>query len=892
MPFLNEHQPEILNEMQGLTLSLAGPRGKASTPYLVRSPSQINRDTLLTRSSTNSDYSDRSSWANNSPYMSSHAFFGGDAMDSSTYPNSGNVTPLSPADGHFTFEQKQKPDFGIAKPLVSNERVMERYIPGGYDQQLSKRKGSKINSVVGGSLESSLSQIVYLDLSTSTTTSQMIASTGRLPRWLQKCTNLKFLIAKDVGLRVIDDWVSTYLINLKVLRLDNNDISTWPDHLARLIPYGKLAVLSLEGNPCLVGLVKRSQSFKEVYLEPIKVLFGPDQAAKLEEATLAVKTITKESKAPKNKMTKFFKNFRKDKGLVITEHQVDAHDSDNLGLTQTFSNIAQLTSNAFTEDGKLKSAMVGGTASVARYSPNEDPNNRAGNDSYEDSDDDMLTSLGPKHKTKVLRKHSSAANLQRTESSTAMDTATNTTIEPLEVAKTRIMFALLQNVYELNTRKGVIASYKEQMEVQGVDISHFKAPSGFHSRANSADSGVKSQSQANSNSRQIPPTLRVYEALHACLITYHNHMRLLGEWEASYNMDSCRKDVKVKVSKLFTGLKEILDANKRLLPRMVGAIERIKQGFDPDYDHIFRSLNQGLDDLVEPLFRYADNYEQNRRQAREYLSLFKATTSANFYGSAAANFVPSDHQDVEAAEWLRACAKKPTHSLDSVLNYIDEPIKFLESFTIRSQEMLTYMSSPIAQLVCSRVKDIQLEIEMRRPRQINALKKQELFKLFKIKTDYGDYLDDAHVFVESVTSLVSAKSNDVLYTEGPGKSVPRCLEFKLNDRMRPTRGQSFRLLNFSKAVIFIDETRQAITKVCKRDTFDLTEPSEFIGSQPQTGLQGPLLKRLVESVRMIFYDQQEVWYCNVKGYSGSCSKRLNETNGDVFLRAMHQTPSY
>lgn len=881
MPLV-DHDNELLGDMRGLHLTRSYSRGKGGSPHIVNSPhivsspnmagsphmagnSGFSRDTMMTRSSTTSDYSDRSSWAN-SQHMSTGTFYGSE-MDMAL-SNSGNVTPITPSDGQFSFEDKH--DYSPVS-RVPNERA-------GHEQYM-KRKTSKVNSLIGNSLEASLAQIVYLDLSTSSTTSQMISSTGRLPRWLQKCTNLKYLIAKDVGLRVVDDWVSSYLVNLKVLRLDNNDISTWPDHLVRLVAYGKLMVLSLEGNPCLVNLVKRSQSFKDLYMEPIKVMFGPDHAAKYEESALVSKT--PKDKQKEGKMSRFLKTFRKDKGLLISEHSVTMDsERDALGLTATMSNIANLATNAFNEDGNLKSSMASHPA-VQRYSP-AIPQTPHGDedDDDDDDDDDMLTSLGPTRRpTSNLRKHSSAANLQKTEHSHAVDTATNMSIEPLEVAKTKIVLALLQNILELNLKRSIAGDVPSFGESPLLTSS----PT-FHSRANSSSEG--SRFHVKQPSSHVAPTLRVFEEIQESVLDYHAHVRLLGEWDASYSTDNCKKDLKLKANKLFAGLKELLDANKRILPLMVASVERVKQGFDPNYDHFFRAMSQTLDEIIEPIYRYAETYEQNRKQARVYLQLNKATTSSNYYGSAASNYVPSDHQDLEIAEWLRSCAKKSTHTLDSALSYMDEPFKYLDGVVVRCQTLLDLVPTAMAQLVCTRISDIQREVEARRPKALGVLKKQELVKLFKIKADYGQYLNDVNLFIEGTASLGTAKTNDVIYYEAPDRTVPRCFEFKLNDKMRPTRGQSMRMIVFSEATVFIDENRQAIYKVCKQESMNFSKPLGLMSSQPETGLDGEIAKRLMGSVRIAFYDKQEIWYSTVKSYSGTCVRRNNETTTDVFLRAM------
>lgn len=115
-----------------------------------------------------------------------------------------------------------------------------------------------------------LSSSVFLPSSSSSVT-ELISSTGRLPRWLKKCMALQYLIAPGMGITVLEEWISQSLKQLKVLRLNDNLIKTWPDHLATLLPFNLLQVVNLEGNPCFVNLCERCPTFASDYFKCIEV---------------------------------------------------------------------------------------------------------------------------------------------------------------------------------------------------------------------------------------------------------------------------------------------------------------------------------------------------------------------------------------------------------------------------------------------------------------------------------------------------------------------------------------------------------------------------------------------------------------------------------------------
>lgn len=219
---------------------------------------------------------------------------------------------------------------------------------------------------IGSGLDT-LSTLTYLDLSTSANCINIVQTTGRLPRWIQKCTSLQYLVAKNVGLTVLDEWVGQKLINLKVIRLPHNKIATWPSHLARLLPYSQLAVIDLEGNPCLENLFRKSPSFAKMY-------HAADELQNNDDASTVVETKS-----------------IKDPGTAVIV-PATKKSSKNKKYTTSGSSIAVVVEN------KIMSSPESGWKMSKKKK--EDPEvveeeEEDEEEEEEESDDDMLTSLAP-----------------------------------------------------------------------------------------------------------------------------------------------------------------------------------------------------------------------------------------------------------------------------------------------------------------------------------------------------------------------------------------------------------------------------------------------------------------------------------------------------------------
>lgn len=240
-----------------------------------------------------------------------------------------------------------------------------------------------------------LSTLTYLDLSTSANCMNVVQTTGRLPRWIQKCTSLQYLVGKNVGLTVLDEWVGQKLVNLKVIRLPNNKIATWPSHLARLLPYSQLAVIDLEGNPCLENLFRKSPSFAKMYHAADELQSSDDTS------TLAdVKSV-------------------KDSGTAVIVPAA-RKSSKNKKYTTSGSSIAVVVENKI-----VSSPETGWKISKKKKEEPETVEEVEEEEEEEESDDDMLTSLAPSSCPPPLLKNNEPASpvlakYQKTISSTPL----------------------------------------------------------------------------------------------------------------------------------------------------------------------------------------------------------------------------------------------------------------------------------------------------------------------------------------------------------------------------------------------------------------------------------------------------------------------------------------
>lgn len=308
-----------------------------------------------------------------------------------------------------------------------------------------------------------LSEIVYMDLYNSAPARKHVEQTGRLPQWLQECTSLQYLIAPRMGLKVIDAWVSSTLTNLKVLDIHSNDISIFPDHLARLSD--SLLVVNLDENPCLDKWMKRNKQFADSF-----------------NAAIARALSLPKKKAPNSYSTR----------LVGTNSSSSESEQQQQQQTKTSNNI-------FKSFRKKRHS----TFNIETLSP---PSS--------DDEDDFLTSLEPARPAAAnlfssqsvvsgASSHGSRTYCESVESSGSMTAM----VKPVEIAKSNILLDLFRDIWESTTLE-VLPDVREPLSV----YSH---------EANGADASLTQFGTAEISRQKV---LDLYEQLVNLEYTYVQHM--------------------------------------------------------------------------------------------------------------------------------------------------------------------------------------------------------------------------------------------------------------------------------------------------------------------------------------------------------------------------------
>ncbi|KAG5354389.1 hypothetical protein CJU90_4202 [Yarrowia sp. C11] len=242
-----------------------------------------------------------------------------------------------------------------------------------------------------------MAEIVYLDLYNSPQARKQVKKTGRLPPWLQECRSLQYLIAPKMGLKVIDAWVSSDLINLKVLDIHSNNITIFPDHLARLS--GSLLVVNLDDNPCLDKWIKRNKVFADRF-----------------NAAISRSLALSKKKSPKTYSNRLA-------GTISASSEPEHPKTSN---------------NIFKSFRKKRHSI--------NYESLSPPSS--------DEDDDFLTSLTPSLTAGNTFSSPSrvSSHGSRTYSESVESSRTSSMVKPVEIAKTNILLDLFRDIWEATTQ--------------------------------------------------------------------------------------------------------------------------------------------------------------------------------------------------------------------------------------------------------------------------------------------------------------------------------------------------------------------------------------------------------------------------------------------------------
>ncbi|KAA8916438.1 hypothetical protein TRICI_001433 [Trichomonascus ciferrii] len=726
-----------------------------------------------------------------------------------------------------------------------------------------------------------ISAITYLDLSSSTSTIQMINSTGRLPRWLQKCTSLQYLVCKGLGLTVVDDWVSEKLTHLKVIRLNDNRITTWPDHLARLLPYGQLQIVELEGNPCMELQFRKSLSFYALYQEAN----GP---------TLTAATLKKYKKRITESPEDYLNKLYKGQGGAKLEKKnsgsstVSGGGGGGGGL---FSRRRKKSKEKEEEDDMLKKKT-----SFSKF--------RFGQESNSSSTTSVVDDAPP------------PATILESPNPSAPDRWANQRIEPSELERSKIVIQLLADIYELSNRniRNIVPPERNSSKKQS---------SGGHDRMNSVDvmQHFLSDREASELMRTSVSTISnihsTISLLEHFITEERKFIHRLEQFSKIYLSD--HSTPARKIAPCFKFIPEILRFHSDTLVDLFdAALERLRR--HEDENMVLETLGTRIVSIVDEFHWYLDYSlvaEEAKRKVRFYRSIRKIDSS-NYtaHGVALTSYAPTQqHPDCDVGDWLRARQKHPEHALSSCTSYMSLPfvrlLEYREFFNKLSDE------TPGMHSAAETMDNLVKEIEYRKPIELRKRRHAELQRTLKLKDIYGKFICDVSVIIQSKVTLEplanpASKLADAIHRPIDDASInlPTSLTKKVYDTTRPETGTLLRFVVFETTVLIIDDQRRNIVKQTTRNEVSsnipesLSDPGGTLvaevasntgsnsgstntgsGATDETSvlIKGNMDSQTILSniLRVVFYDSLEVYYCGVRSSRGG--------DRDTFVRTLNAT---
>ncbi|ANB15410.1 hypothetical protein AWJ20_3037 [Sugiyamaella lignohabitans] len=819
-------------------------------------------------SSSNSDYGSPN-WTAGTGSSSVTSLSSTDGF--SKFPSPSPVSGKFPT--HVSLSSSYRSHYSIVRPMTPPEEQMEpvEYLSQSPESPIKRsiadsRRPSVQPSIV--SKEDDLKFMTYIDLSKSVSTVQMIATTGRLPLWLQRCTNLQYLVAEDLGLSIIDEWVSTYLVNLKVIRLKNNQIATWPDHLSRLVPYGKIKVLDLEGNPCLTNMFKKSSSFKALYIE-----------------------------------------------AALTEDNGNDEHSD-LVLKRTRSNVSSSRSSNTTGH---QSYLFKNKNSKKLEQSSE------GEEEEDEDDDDMLTSLVPKVPAlPVLRKHASAGGLHAkfanknvlvlcksehghnttspkkslatTDDYQKSKVTQNKEFTETDISKTSVILRFLHDVYELTTRE-----HLDKISSSGQSLKRRPSSSGSssvmsfgpytppHSRLHSLD---------GFSTAPFNPQINMPEFVQRLTEFLEEEKVFVAKMKEMMAVYSTKPKLMKRAEILFNQVPELIHLHEDIcLDIFSSSLNRAIHGQDNHLEVFASSVVLAMNSFHRVHVAFAKGCETAKRRARFWIKLRRqnfASTSM-YYGGEYTSGVLAQHPECDIGEWLRACATLKKHTLDSILEYLELPLARFEAYKSFFSSVASLF--PSLDPVHKRVDLIYHEIQAVLPLEAREARYAELKKLIKMPTtNFGAYLCDSNVVLQSKLSLgevniAKGKTGDIMY-QAPGtieKNIPRYAEFDVNDITKPPKGSHFRLIIMEHAVLVVNEAKRNIGRVILKKDIHASSPWEMESMTAKTGGDKQVAVGFSKCLKVSIHDSSEIWYLHLRTFTGDYSGRsLNETRSELINAINYQ----
>lgn len=789
------------------------------------------------------------------------------------------------------------------------------------------------------SLAEDYSFISYLDLSTNPAHAQSVQSTGKLPTWVQKCTNLQYLIADGLGLTTIDEWVSELLIQLRVLRVPNNNITMWPDHLARLLPYDQITVIDLEANPCFITFCERCPRFTTEYakaagyLAPRKGLLRNGTRKKSASANRdSIISLAPPAPASRKKSGFFFSKSKKNKE-VLTENEPRSYSSSGV--------------NAAIYDD-------------------------------DSSDDDTLTSLEPvmPHLMKqVATNQNSSISSNASQDNMIPDKWAQRRIEGTETEKTKVLLNHLRDIWELSTHSiiqedpnlSALASIQRSMSLSSSSTARQNmaalSPRTSYSgssitgvtREGSRSSAAKLKSAIHNHSRlnslevlekyldedSIPSDLpqfsppdrtQILAMLTRTIEEEKNYVLRMGELMTIYVNSKKRPAV---ANKLFANLPAINQLHSNI---MLGALQVCLDGYvarsDPNLTRFAELMTSNMN-----AFRAYIDYEIAIEESIRLITFCKRITAleTNQREVQGGNVLPLGYRNADAqiAAWIQSGVHHKLHKLNGLTDYLQLPIDQLERYRILLRKLSTV--TPELESAFRSLDDICSQIEQEKPKIAQQRRMAEFDQVYNMASLMARnssmparrYLGDVLVMLNSearleLASLKGIRNPDVIHylsstvssdsiasstsadiTPMRSNPVPKAvtrtyLKSKFNLPLH-------RIIVCDDVVIVTSEEKKKVLKMLDRRQVSATLPWKFplregpeglptgevasirspssIGSGPQVPSAASVSSSEANAngtpnpssaVRFLFHDEPLVWYCTVRTFTGGRKSTLKE----------------
>lgn len=724
-----------------------------------------------------------------------------------------------------------------------------------------------------------LSILTYLDLSGTPAAVDIISSTGRLPKWIQQCSNLQYLIGDGLALTSIDEWVSESLLQLRVLRLPNNNIATWPDHLARLLPFHNITVIDLEGNPCFTAFCERCPKFALEYSRAAGYISSStfSKKAKALKSTArrssSVREATRDSvvsisptyslaTAPKKKSSFFFSKSKKKKDTII-------------------------------EEGATTPATPASTITRSFHPSYSD----------DDSDDDMLTSLAPVTQSVVSRDSISTSvtldqsrsfSIQSTGSEQNPDKWAQKRIEGTEIEKSRLILSLLRDVWELSTTNmikptphSVLSITRSMSSTSTTSHQHSTtlSPSTSYNSITShpsharqgSSSKLKNSIHTRLNSLEVleqyldeetvdldipkvtpPDRAQIISLLTKVVESEKNYVARLGELMVIYVQSKKRP---AKAARLFVNLPAIYSLHSNV---MLFSLQRCLDTYisraDPNLDKL-ADLFATHTDTLRSYIEYELAVEESMRlvQLWKRIAAMEANQPSMQYGAALPHLVSFRHPDAYIAEWIQTCMNDKSHKLPGLGDYLQLPVERLEQYRymLRKLQHIT----PELNDAYHGFEDICAEIDREKPKAAEQRRMSEFDQMYNLSTQLQNlspstassprrYLGDAVLLLKSEMRLElpskAFKVPDAIHYmcgNGPYPSMPASPGQPGNGR--PSKSNPvpkvlnqvvhklkfsmplFRVIVCDDIVILIDDEKKKVIKVLKQNQVSASLPWKF-----------------------------------------------------------------